>query len=472
MTEASAQKDVAYAFAKNVVETKFEDLPPKAVDAAKKGVIDTLGVILAASGVIPSLNGVVEVVREMGGNPESTIIAFGGKAPACMAAFANGAMAHCMDYDDIEHSTTYHPSSAVVPAGLAIAERNRPVNGKDFITAIALGQDLGIRLAKSIPAKRKPPWHRTALLSIFASAATAAKILNLDEEGVVDALGLAFCQSSGTLELRWGVGTDIGGMYPAFPAKGGVLSALLAQKGVAGIKSCFEGKAGLFNTYFDGNYDRSKLTSGLGSEFTGADTALKPWPACAANHTYIDAALNLLDEHTITHQDIDHIVIHVGDWAQTLCEPLPARQKPASALDAKFSLPFCISVATVQGNVVLDDFISSSLTDPKVLEMAQKVKPKLDDRLNITESGLPPGVVEIHTKQGKTFSKEVSKPLGHPENPITWEAINDKFRDCSRHAVRPLPEQNADRVIEFVQKLERVGDVADISQWLAATVIS
>jgi len=255
MKGSSMQRDIAYTLAKNVVNVRFDDLPDEAVEAAKKSIIDTLGVIVGASGITESLAGLMDLVRETGGTPESTIVGFGGKVPAIMGAFANGAMVHCLDYDDIEYDSTYHPSGAVVPAGFAIAERNRPIGGREFIAAVALGQDLGIRLALAIPGQRKPPWHRSCVLSTFAATATVAKLLRLDDERVVDALGIALCQSAGPMEIRWGLGTDLGGLYFAFPAKAGVLSALLAQKGVAGIKNCFEGRAGLFNLYFEGKYD-------------------------------------------------------------------------------------------------------------------------------------------------------------------------------------------------------------------------
>lgn len=466
MSNTSERRDAAYVFASNVARTEFQDLSPKTVEAAKKSILDTLGVMLGATGTTPSLNGIIDLVKETSGRPESTIIGFGGKAPAMMAAFANGAMAHCLDYDDFEYVSTYHPSSAVVPAAFAIAEKNRPVGGKEFITAIALGQDLGIRLALAIPSQRKPPWHRTVVLSTFAAAATVAKILKLDEERIVDALGIAFCQSAGSLELRWGVGSDLGGMYSAFPAKAGVLSALLAEKGVAGIKNCFEGKAGLFNLYFEGKYDPKVLLCDLGDKFTGTDTALKPWPACAGTYTSIDAILSLMNENKIQPEDIDRIIVYFGDYTQGLCEPLLARQKPVSAPDAKYSLPYSVAVAALRGNLVIDDFGPLALSDPKILEMAQKVEPKFDPRLNITK-GLPPGVVKIRTKQGRTYQREVEQPYGHPENPLTWEGIKMKFRDCFKHAIKPLPEQNAMSVIELIENLEQVHDVAVIIQLLA-----
>lgn len=464
--EEIGKKDASYAFAGNIVKTDFSQLPPRAVDAAKKSILDTLGVMTGASGTIPALKGIVALAKEMGGSQEATIIGFGTKVPAMMAAFCNGAMAHCLDYDDIEYESVYHPSSAIVPSGFALSGRGRPVDGKEFITAIALGQDLGIRMALAIPAQRKPPWHRTVVLSTFAAAATAAKILRLDEERIVDSLGIALCQAAGSLEMRWAVGTDLGGMYSAFPAKAGVLSALLAEKGVGGIKSSFDGKAGFFNLYFDGKCDREKLLSGLGKNFMGSETALKPWPACAATNTYVLGTLNLMKEKQILPEDIEEITIYVGDYAQANCEPLVARRRPASASDAKFSLPYSVAVAALKGNLTIDDFRQEALANPEILEMTERVKPEYDAKFNISK-GIPPGAVRLRIKHGETFYIEESLPYGHPENPLSWDQIKVKATDCFAHALRPIPGDRVEKVIAVCENLEQVSNVAEIVDLLA-----
>jgi len=459
------QKDIAFTLAKNVVNTQFDNLTDEAIQTAKKSIIDTLGVMVGASGTTSSLGGLVDFVKEAGGKPESTIIGFGGKVPAMMGAFVNGAMVHCLDYDDLEYDSTFHPSGAVVPIAFALAEKNYPVNGRELIAAVALGQDIGIRLALAIPTQRKPPWHRTVVLSTFAGAATASKLLKLDVERTVNALGIALCQSAGSMEIRWSIGNDLAALYFAFPSKAGILSALLADKGIVGIKNCFEGRAGLFNLYFEGKYNRSILTAGLGDIFTGSKIALKPWPSCMHTYIAIDVTLTLMKEHEIHSDDIDRIIVHVGDYTMSLFKPLQERRKPSSAMDAKYSIPFCVSIAAVKGNVNIDDFSPSSLADSKVLEMAQKVVPKVDKKLNLNK-GLPRGAVEIITKQGGTFYKELDKPYGHPEKPLTWKEIRLKFRDCVNHSIYPLPEKNATKAIELIENLEKVGNVGEIIQLL------
>ena len=456
--------DSAAIFSKHVANIRYEDIPANAVEITKNSILDTLAIIVGGSGAVPEVRKLVELVKEMGGKEESTIISFGGKVPACMAAFANGAMAHCLDYDEHHPTAKLHLCSSTVPAGFATAERVGRVSGKDFITAITLGNDLSARLGRAVTWKF--PWQTTALLGIFSAAATSSKLLGLNEEQIIDALGLAFCQAAGSKEMSWGVGSNIRGMYPAFPAKGGVLSALMAQKGISGIKNSFEGKAGLFNLYFHAEYDRDILLTGLGKEFEGANTGFKPWPACGGTHVYIDATLEIVMEHDIHDQDIEEIRVVVGDLAKRLCEPLAARRRPMTTLDAKFSIPYSVAVAAARREVLISDYAPESLRNNTILALAERVVPEFDSEFN-ADRAMPPGLVKIVTRGGQTYSKRINLAYGHPQQPMTTEDLVKKFRDCVSYSVRPISKENIEKVIAMVGNLEDQQDVSKIITLLA-----
>ncbi|MFH1087363.1 MAG: MmgE/PrpD family protein [Chloroflexota bacterium] len=460
---ANMKEDVVWTLAKNLVKVRYEDLPMEAVEATRKSALDTLGVILAASGTTPGLKGLVELVKEGGGRKESTVLGFGVKAPAWMAAFANGAMVHCLDYDDIHYYSKGHPSANTVPSAFAVAERLGKVNGKDFITAVALGSDLFSRLSFSVGLQTG--WHATALFGVFASAAASGKLLGLNEEQMVDALGLAFCQAAGTQELRFGVGSDIGGMRDAFPNKGGVLAALLAQKGIRGVRTCLEGKAGLYNCYFGGDYDRNALTAELGKRFHGADMGYKAWPACGGTHPYIYTVLGMVSEYDIKPEDVREITVFVGNESQNLCEPLEGRRRPTTSMDAKFSIPFTVGVAVARRKVGIGDYSAAGLKDPAALALAQKVTPKFDADYNVSRA-IRPAKIEIITNSGKSYSKRTEFPYGHPKNPVTREDHLNKFRDCVGYAARPVPKENVEKAIALVDRLEEATDVSRVIRLL------
>jgi 2-methylcitrate dehydratase PrpD len=458
-----AAQDLSRDFARCIADARYEDLSEDAVEGAKKSILDTLGVILAASGVEPAVRGVQELVRESGGTPESTALGLGSRVPAVLAGFANGAMAHCLDFDD--HAPEgHHPSSSIVPAALALAERRGGVSGRKLITAVAAAQDMFLRLRRNV--EWKQDWHLTTVLGVYSAAAAGAHVLGLDADATANAFGIACMQSCGTMELAYGVGSDLRGMYAGFSTQGGVLAALLAQKGTQGVRSVFEGKAGLFNVYFEGRYDRAKMLQGLGSEFGGGSILFKPWPSCGASHGFIHATLGLMRDHQLTLADVEEVRVNVGDFQQQLCEPIGSRRRPATSADAKFSIPFCVAVALTRGEVKVSDFFGAGLRDPKVLSAADKVVPVIDSSFD-WKTRLPKGRLDILTRDGRTLSRVGDPVPGDAECPMEWSYLLEKFQDCASLAALPPAPDRIRKAQEMARHLEALGDATELVRVLA-----
>lgn len=455
--------DLVQHFASFVAETNYAKTPPAAAEAAKKSILDTLGVILAASGTEPAVRGLVELVQESAGRPESSILAFGGKAPAIMAAFANGAMAHCLDFDD-QTPWGQHASSSIVPAAFAIAERIGGVAGKDMIAAVAAGQDIFARLRCNVDWKKD--WNLSSVLGVFAATAAAGHLLGLSPEKMINAFGIATMQSSGIMELVCGTGGDVRGMYAGFSAKGAVLAVLLAEKGVTGVPTAFEGEYGFFSTYFSGRYDREAILAGLGREFKGSGTLYKLWPTVGTAHSHIHATIELLNENRLRLDDVKEIRLYVGDYHDLMCRPLEARRAPATLVDAKFSLPFLVAVAAVHRGVQVSHFTNEGLEDPRVLSVAQKIVPVGDASLD-WKLELPPGRVELEMTDGRKFHKTGTGVPGNPEAPLSWEAIGQKFRECAAVSVRRPASDQLATVERLVRSLESVPDAVELVRALA-----
>ncbi|AGW90190.1 MmgE/PrpD family protein [Cupriavidus sp. DF5525] len=460
MTQAA---DLSRDFANSIANARYGNLPPEAVEGAKKSILDTLGVILAATGVEPAVKGVNAMVREAGGAEQSTLLGFGGRAPAVWAAFHNGAMAHCLDFDD--HAPEgHHPSSSIVPAALALAERAGGISGRDLIAAVAAGQDMFLRMRRNVA--NRQDWHLTTVIGVYSATATAAHVLGLKPEQIVSAFGIAGMQCCGTMELAYGVGSDLRGMYAGFTTKGAVLAALMAEQGVSGVKSMFEGKAGFFNVYFRGEYDREKMLQGLGETYDGGSILYKPWPSCGASHGFIHATLTLMKEHKLTIGDIEQIRVNVGDFQKQLCEPIESRRRPATPADAKFSIPYCVAVAATKGQVKVADFFGDALNDPHVLAAAQKVVPVVDDSFN-WKSMLPKGRLDIVTRDGRTLSRVGENVPGDEECPMSWEYLYEKFRDSAALAAVAPSAEGIRKAQEMVRHLEALDDATEVLRVLA-----
>ncbi len=458
-----ASTDLFTDIADFIVNTRYDKLPQSAVDGAKKSILDTLGVILAAGGMEPAVRAVVDFAMESGGREESSVLGFGAKAPAVTAAFVNGAMAHCLDYDD-QTPWGQHSASSMIPAVFAVAERQGNISGKDMIAAVAAGQDLFNRLRLHVDWRKD--WNFSTVMGVYSATAATAYLLGLSRDQVANALGIASMQSSGTTAVINAVGSDLRAMYAGFPARGAVTAALLAEKGITGVPNLFEGQYGIFGMYFNNRYDREKILEGLGTDYTGGLTLYKRWPSVGTAHSHIHATIGLVREHALQADDIAEIRVFVGDYHQLMCNPLEERRLPTTLVDAKFSLPFLVAVAAVRREISLWDFTDEALKDPCVLAVAQRVVPVADGALD-WKLELPPGRVEILTRDGRKFERVGTRIPGSAESPMTWDQIVGKFTDCASVAVEPLSADQIKAVHRMVQTLERAEDATEVLQALS-----
>jgi 2-methylcitrate dehydratase PrpD len=459
----SEDPDLVHLFAAHVADAKYDDLTMEARQAAKKSILDTLGVILAASGMEPAVRGVVDIVKESGGAPQCTVLGFGGKAPAVMAALANGAMAHCLDYDD-QTPWGQHCASSIIPAVFAVAERQGGVSGKDLIAAVAAGQDIFARLRCNVDWKKD--WNLSTVLAVFAATAAAGRVMGLSASRIAHAMGIATMQSSGIMEMVAGRGSELRGLYAGFSAKGAVLAALMAEKGITGIDRAFEGQYGFMNTYFGGGFNREAIVKDLGRDFLGSGTLFKRWPCVGTAHSHMKAAIDIVGENNLHNNDISEIRLHVGDYHNLMCQPLTERSAPRTLADAKFSLPFLVAIAIVRRGMNISDFSEVGLRDVDVLSVARKISlvsdASLDWKLN-----LPPGRVEILTLDGRRWMREGSAVPGNADNPMSWTDVSTKFCECATVAARPISDKIIASVIDLAEKLESLPDATELLQEFA-----
>ena len=410
--------DLCQDIASFIVDTRYEKLSEAAVEGAKQSILDTLGVILAAGRMEPAVRGIVDLAKEGAGRPESSVLGFGGRLPAVSAAFVNGAMAHCLDYDD-QTPWGQHSASSLLPAVFAVAERivtdKGTVSGKDMIAAVAAGQDLFNRFRRFVDWRKD--WNFSTVMGVYCATAACAHLLRLSREQVANSLGIASMQSCGTAAVLNAVGSDLRAMYAGFPARGAVTAALLAQKGISGVPTIFEGKLGVFDVYFGNRYDRNGIVDGLGTDYTGGLTLYKRWPAVGTAHSHIHATIGIMREHGLAAEDIVEIRVFVGDYHRLMSEPLEARRAPTTLVDAKFSLPFLVAVASVRSDMGLNDFTEAGLKDPQVLAAARKIV-LVDDAALDWKLELPPGRVEIAMRDGRRFERVgTGVPIRHVQPP-------------------------------------------------------
>ena len=454
---------------KHVNRIRYEDLPKEAVEVAKKAVVDTVGAGIAGSSA-PLGKLAAGMVKDWGGKEQSSILVYGGRVPAPEAAFANAVMARCRELDDVHEGNKRrgvgvggHVNVMFVPATLAMAESSpTPVSGKKLILAMVIGGDLAVRLRVAAGEAGRLGWL-SETVAPFGVVVSAAKLLDLGEEVVANAMGAAYAHCSGNvlsiLDGTWDLWLAAG-----IGIKNGITAVELARRGHLGSKSPLMGGAGLYPLYFRNEYHENILLGDLGKEFESANVSIKPYSCCKCTHHAIYTALELVSKHNIKPEQIERIGVKTCSyniWLVVLDEKGEYKYAPRNLNEAQFSMPFVIATAIIKGAVFPDVLNEETLKDAEILELARKITveatPEKDEIMK--KEGFPPDDVDIYTKDGKVYSGCEPYVKGHPQNPMTFAESVEKFQRCVKLSAKPLPEKSLDEFLKQAEKLEELDDV-------------
>jgi 2-methylcitrate dehydratase PrpD len=442
-----------------VALTKFDALPETTVTATKRALLDGIGVSMAATTLGEGVQAFVHLAESQG-RGDCTILGREGSTSAVLAALANGAMAHALDFEDAHDGALVHPNAATIPAAFAAAQAMGHVNGKRLITAVAVGCEVVCRMGLAL---RVPlddfGWYPPPILGAFGATAAAASLLNLTPRQVLDAFSLTLCQATCSAEIKYSPDSVIRAVRDGFAAKTGVLSAELARHSVTGFDQPFEGKAGFFALFARGQYEPNELLNGLGKRFEIDNLSFKPWPTCRGTHVYIEAALSIVKEHQLRSADIASIHTTGSRINRMLAEPLARKRAPATAIDAKFSIPFAVATAIRHRDVRLDHFLPAALIDPETLALASRI----DFDVSQTDTGqaidMTRGHLSLTTRDGRTFAIDGDQPLGHPLRRLSDEALLDKFVSCAKHYALPTNDVAARALADRILNLQALDSV-------------
>jgi 2-methylcitrate dehydratase PrpD len=436
--------------------------------AAKRALLDGLGVMLAASGTSAEVEPFIAYANA-GGPGAASILGRGVTTSASLAALANGAMAHALDFEDAFDAAPSHPNASLLPAALAVLQTGAPVSGRDFLGAIAIGCDLVCRLGLSLRrAMEAGGWYPPPILGVFGATAAAARLRGLSKRQTLDALSLALCQASCPGEIKYSRDTVIRAVREALPAEAAVRATALAALGVRGFDAPFEGKGGFFRLYADGQYEPADILDGLGERFWIEQLSFKKWPACRGTHAYIEAVQVLRAEHGFGPDDVASIVATGGEVQVMLVEPAASKRAPATAIDAKFSIPFTIAAALIDDEVTLDSYDAASLADPRKLAQAAKVS--FERHPDWGRERAASGALVVTLKDGTRLEHWVEMAAGHVSRPIDDAALEAKFVDCAGRAHQALTGEVAAALAAAIWALDTAPDAAkalsDISYML------
>ncbi|RYZ02814.1 MAG: MmgE/PrpD family protein [Comamonadaceae bacterium] len=447
--------------AQHVARTRFADLPASTVRATKRSLLDALGVALAASTQGEATPAFLALARVSGSGP-CRIIGHDLQVAPAVAALVNGAMSHALDYEDTHDAGLVHPNGTALPAALAAAQLRGGVTGAEFITAMAVGADLTCRLGMAMGDDDTPRgWVIRPLLGTCGAVAAAGKLLGLPPAAMVEALGLAFSQVTCTKGFFGYAPSHMREIRDGLAAQAAVTAVLLAQRGVRCYDQPLEGAHGLFAMYTGGRYDAAAITRHLGAVFEVDALSFKPWPSCRGTHPFVEAALTLRSLHGLRPDAIAAIDVDVSATFGMLCAPAAQKQRPQTANDAKFSIPFTAAAALVHGRLGLADFTPAALADSEVLALAARTTCSVRSGGGLTDALR--GTLRVTLRDGRVVAQHIERPLGDPARPMDDAALAAKFADCARYAATPLAADTAAAAAAGIALLDTAPDLAALA---------
>ncbi|MGI8552011.1 MAG: MmgE/PrpD family protein [Dehalococcoidia bacterium] len=451
--------DLEERIVEHLSKTGWDDLPEAAIEAARRCIVDTFGVIVAGSSG-DDIERLVGWLERQGGPPTASVLVYGTRLPAAGAAWANAAMTRAREFDDSHDPTGDHTSTPIFAAALAVAHLVGQVSGRDFLTAYVLAADLVSRLRLAPRKKVGGTGFAANTYAPFAAAIAAGWLLGLRGRVLYDALGWAYAQAAGAVQLQQS-GNSALHIHHGLAAATGVQAALMAREGFPGMQGFLTGTFGLYNAYEGGEYDASAVTAALGDRFEIEHVAVKQYPSGRVTHGPIDAALALKRDGNLDAERVEsvHVAYTAGGFNMT-CEPEAQRRIAVNPQHAKFSLYYTVACALARGHVGLEDFTPEAVADPRVAELAAKVHVTVDPELKMI---LPPGILTVRLRGGRELHSRVDHLKGSPENPVNFEDCANKLRACLAFSARPLHRERVEAAIASIAHLGATQDVGALA---------
>lgn len=424
-------------------ETTFSDITTDAIDHSQTAIRDFIGVALYGSHHDVG-DRISSYVSHNAPGDQSTVFCR-GHASVPGAALANGAFGHAIDYDDTFESIVIHPTSPIFAAALAAAESVN-TSTHDLLTGYVVGCEVAFRVGHSTyPEHYRNGWHATGTIGTFGAAAAAGSVLDLNTTQLTHAFGIAASLSS---SLKKNFGSMTKPLHAGHAGEMGVKATLLAKDGFTADDAVLEGDLGYGEvmTIHDG-YDSAEITEGLGQSWNVTDIGYKPYPSGVITHAAMDAMRNLVLENDLTPETVDRITVSLDDAASEML----IHAQPGNALQAKFSIEFCLAAILREGEAGIHEFTDEYVTDPETRATIDKVERSFEEDLFGDDFAGYGATVRVQTTAGDGLEGEERYAPGSPNNPMSEARLRSKFFEC---AETRLDRSEAEELEATIQQLE------------------
>lgn len=393
----------------------------------------------------------IDAMSVFAGAATSTVIGRSTRTDAATAAFINAAAINVLDFDDTHEGTIIHPTAPVAAALFALAEANGK-SGIETIDAIAIGIETACRIGNAVsPGHYARGWHITATCGVFGAAMGCARLIGLTERQALDALGAASSQSSGLVET---LGTMAKSVGVGHAARAGLLSALLAAKGLRGPDRPLEGRLG-FLPVTACPPDADRVTDRLGEFWELNRNMYKPYPCGVVLNPVIDACLSLRLSLSFSPDEIRSVTVTGSELLRMRTD----RPGVRTGREAQVSVQHAVAVSLLRGTASAADFSDGSVLDPHVLSLRSRVKRIVVDAAMAEDAAR----VDVHLSSGQVLTQSIERARGSLANPLSDSDIERKFRDLASHGA---PGIDVEKVLEAIVQLPKVYDVRNVMSTL------
>jgi 2-methylcitrate dehydratase PrpD len=439
--------------------TRGDDLSTETCAHAQRAVLDWLGSATAGA-LEPPAQMARRVAARMGKSDEALVFA-GGRASAAAAAFANGVASHILELDDIHKGSTVHAAAPIIPAALAVAEREH-ASGRAFLTAVTLGYEAAFRIGEAVNPSHYRFWHPTGTAATFGAAVAAGALIRLDATEMLHALGSAGTQAAGLWEFIVD-GSMSKHLHPGKAAMNGVLSADLAREGFTGAPRILEGDRGFFRA-MSTSADPARITDGLGTTWKIGENGYKLHSCCGHTHTAVDVALDLREHRRWSADGARDDLASIDIATYGPGYDIVKEMNPRSPYQAKFSLAYCVAVALLEGQVGLaqfapDRFGADGVRVPAIAALLSRTRVTADEALTRKYPAAWPTRLTLGLRDGSTLQAASDYPRGNPENPVDTTQLQDKMVSL----IEPrFGRDAAMAALAAVDMLPHAGDMATV----------
>jgi aconitate decarboxylase len=462
--ESTATRPVTRELTEFVSGLRYEDLPAEVVAMARRCVLDSLGCGIYGSRT-PWVDSVVKVVELLGQAPTASAWGRPVKADPLGAALINGTAAQGYELDDCHDQSMSHYGAGVVPAVLAVAEAMGPFDGKQIVTAVVAGYEVGTRVGNTVsPSAFHRGFHPCGLTSTFASAAAISTLLGLPTDQYVNALGLAGSQASGLMASQFGAMAKR--FHSGKAAQNGIIAALAAREGLTGVRDVLEAPYGGFCSTYSSEYDLGYAVDGLGEHWEILRNGFKQYSSLASSHSTVDALRAIRAREGVTAEDVENVQVETTEMVHRHCGwPYVPN---GETIAAQMNLPYTGAVTMIDGTAFVDGYTDERLADPRILELAGRftvvVAPDLDA---LGKDEMRAVRVTLTTRSGREFTESVRYRSGHWKNPLSDGDLAAKFRKL---ATRVITDDAAAAVQDIVLDLDgRAEPVTELARHLQQT---